>query len=293
MPGRVIFTFATGHPKYALMAKGLALSLKIHDCEIRRVVVCDRENSGLEKYYDQVVKPVEGFSHWFTKLSGLKATDADALLFVDADGFALRPLAPIFDAMEGCSFGVQGLWREEVQWYGDMTSTMRRLGLPKIPLFSGGLLYYERNDRTLELISRILSIAETYDELGLQRNGGHIVDEVCTSVAMAQTGIGTVFPDSQAFSFTPWGLMGRLHLDVLAGECRFLKGADNPKLRSPLIYHSGHAKWDPIYWRELNRLLKLEADSRKAPPTGVLTRGKIFKRLRAAISERAALRAGR
>ncbi len=278
---RAVFTFATGHPRYAAMAKGLALSLKLHDTRAQRILVTDSSDAELRKLYDVVLPPPKNFKHWFIKLSALETTDADQILFVDSDGLAMGSLDPIFDAMAGCEFGVQGFWRTEVQWYGDMTSVMRRRGLEKIPVFSGGFLYYERTPGAEEVIRRTMEHAADYDAIGLDKNGGKVVDEVCMSLAMAESGVGRVFPDDEPFSLTPWGLVGDLHVDAIKGECRFIKGQADPKARRPLIYHSAHAKWDHVYWRELRRLFAIYRRAERLGYNGELLRLKHLDRLRA------------
>lgn len=263
MSDRILLTFATGKARYGTMAKALAYSARLHDTQTPFAIITDSNDPELLDLYPMQLGPHPRFKHWFTKLSALDLTDAQKVLFVDGDCLALRNLDGIFDVLEGCDFAVQGLWRDEVQWYGDMTSVMRRMGLPRIPLFSGGFLYYERTDRTRELIERIMDFADRYDELGLIRNGGNVVDEVCISLAIAATGIGTVFPDRSGLSMTPWQLRGKLHLDVLRGECTFIKGVNEPRLHKPFLYHTAHAGFDLRYWREVDRVLRLFRESKK------------------------------
>jgi hypothetical protein len=257
MSDRILLTFATGKARYGTMAKALAYSARLHDTQTPFALITDSTDPELLGLYPIRLSPHPRFTHWFSKLAALDLTNAQRVLFVDGDCLALRNLDSIFDVLDGNDFAVQGLWREEVRWYGDMTSVIRRLGIPRIPLFSGGFLYYERTDRTCELIERIMEIAADYDGLGLIRNGGQVVDEVCISLAMAQTGIGTVFPDRTGLSMTPWGLRGRVHLDVLRGECTFVKGVQEPRLHKPFLYHSAHAGFDLRYWRQVNRVLRL------------------------------------
>ena len=257
---RLIVTFATGKRQYLTMAKALAISLDVQNCTIPRAIITDSNDPELKRLWPNQVPPVEGFKHWFTKFSALKATSANRILFIDSDCLAVQPLDPIFQAFAGHPFAVQGVYRSEVQWYGDMTAVIKRMNLGQIPVFSGGFLYYERGPETEKLFERILYWRDHYDELGLIKNGGHVVDEVCISIAMTETKIGTLFPDHSDFSVTPWGLMSSLKLDVLHGECSFLKGATDPKLRKPRIYHTAHATFDLKYWREVKKLIQLDRE---------------------------------
>lgn len=239
------------------MAKALALSLDLNFCTAQKVVVTDSDDPELKRLYDVVLPPPEGYKHWFIKLCALDNTDFDRILFIDGDSLAIRPIEPILEACRGKDFAVQGTWLSEVQWYGDMTSVMKRRGLKKIPKFSGGFLYYERTDAARKLIARIMELAADYDSLGLERNCGHAVDEVCISLAMAETGLGHVFPDSMQFSRTPYLLKSKVRLNVLHGECSFVKGDDPARSIRPFIYHSGHAGYDLKYWREVRRLMRV------------------------------------
>lgn len=240
------------------MAKALAISLRLYECEAKLFCISDEKNDQeLNELFDQVSDKPRGYDHWFMKLSGLEITDADEVLFIDGDCLALRNPNQIFDELQDCDFAVQGKWLRQIgNWYGDIDRVMSRLNLEQIPKFSGGFLYYRRTDKAKQLIQRIMELQERYDELGLQRNGGKVVDEVCISLAMAESGIGTVVPDSRQYSLTPWRRMGPIHLDVVRGECRFLRSMPELELARPIIYHTAMAKWDFVYWREVKKLLR-------------------------------------
>lgn len=254
-----ILTFATGHPKYATMAKALALSLELNFCTVPKVIVTDSDDPEIARLFDIVLKPPKGYDHWFIKLCALEHTSFDRILFIDGDSLAVRPIEPVLERLKGSDFAVQGTWLSDVKWYGDMTATMRKRGLERVPVFSGGFLYYERTSNAQEVIRRTMALAADYDSLGLERNRGKVVDEVCIALAMAESGIGRAFPDSFQFSRTPYGLQSRVHLDVFRGECSFIKGDDPPRLVRPAVYHSAHAAWDMVYWREVRRLMRVGA----------------------------------
>lgn len=266
---RLILTFATGKKQFITMAKALAISLDLQMCDAPRAVITDSDDPELAKLYDYVIRPVPGYEHWFIKLCGLEVTQAKRILFLDSDCLAVRHLDKIWETFEGHDFAVQGLWRSELQWYGDMTSVIRKMNLPQIPVFSGGFLYYERSENTENLFKRVFEHRDNYDNLGVQRNGGHVVDEVCISFAMAQLGVGTVFPDSLDFSVTPWGLTGHMALDVFKGECHFMKGLDKPRLRRPMLYHTAHANADLRYWMQVRKLLKMYRRAQTGPIDGL------------------------
>lgn len=257
--GTAILTFATGDPKYATMAKALALSLDLNFCALPRVIVTDIDDPELHRLFDVVLAPPTGFDHWFISCCALEHTGFDRILFIDGDSLVVGPIEPVLEQMKGTDFAVQGTWLSEINWYGDMTATMRRRRLSQVPVFSGGFIYYERTEKAKELIARTMALADEYDSLGLDRNRGKVVDEVCIAIAMAESGIGTAFPDSCQFSRTPYGLQSKVHLDVLKGECSFIKGDDPPRLIKPVVYHSAHAAWDLTYWREVRKIMRVGA----------------------------------
>lgn len=280
----LILTFATGKKRYVQMAKALAISLDLQDCNVTRAIITDSNDPDLARLYPIRLSPnMEKYPHWFTKLSALELTQYNRILFLDSDCLAIKPIDKIFDAFQGSDFAVQGFWVKEIEWYGNMTATMRRLGLEQVPVFSGGFLYYERTERAQQLIAEILKLKDDYNSLQLKRNGKHVVDEVCISICMAQTGIGKVFDDGLAFSMTPWRFQGKLKLDALAGECSFIKGAQRPRLRHPLIYHTAHANWDLRYWREVNKLIRLD-EATKDPSKPPVSKVERFRKLMYAIT---------
>lgn len=256
---RIVLSFATGASQYRTMAKALGLSLRLHGSQAKRVLMTDQPGDPeLQATWDQLIPPTPGYSHWFLKLSALEATDADQILFIDGDSLAVGNVDPIFDQLAGSDFAVQGRWeRDPGDWYGNFRAAMDRVGVDQAPKFSGGFLYYENTDRARALLQEINQLKESYDDLGLRRNGGHVVDEVCISLAMAKTQIGRVVPDSANYSLTPWRRNGRLNLDVLRGECSFFRSMPEPEIARPLLYHSARAKWDLDYWRQVRVLIRL------------------------------------
>ncbi|MEX2242828.1 MAG: hypothetical protein WD716_03165 [Fimbriimonadaceae bacterium] len=282
MPAKpVVLTFATGSPKYATMAKALALTLEMNYFEGTKAIITDIADPEIPKLFDVVLPPQPGYKHWFTKLCALEATEFDRVLFIDADSLVVRPIDRVFEQMRGSDFAVQGRWAAVQSWYGDMGAVIKKRGLERIPVFSGGFLYYERTESAKAVIGRSMELAASYDELGLHRNSGHVVDEVCISIAMAETGFGRVFPDSSQFSMTPWGRQNSIKLDVLRGECSFIKGSKAPRLVKPLIYHTAQADADPLYWREVRRVFKVNAHrlGRRATPVDLSISTRKVRRL--------------
>jgi hypothetical protein len=277
----VVLTFATGSPKYATMAKALALTLDMNYFEGTKAIITDIADPEIPRLFDVVLPPQPGYKHWFTKLCALEATDFDRVLFIDADSLVVRPLNGVFEALKGTDFAVQGRWAREQRWYGDMGSAIEKLGLDQIPVFNGGFIYYERSENARRIIAEAVAMESQFDDLGLQRLRGHVTEEVCISLAMARTGLGRVFPDSCQFSMTPWGRQNSVKLDVLRGECSFIKGSQVPRLVKPLIYHTAQADADPLYWREVRRVLEVNAHrlGRSAKPVDLSIATRKLRRL--------------
>lgn len=263
---RLVLTFATGDAKYKQMACAMSLSVRMRTPGIRTAVITDDvKDSSLLAAFDLVLPVPDGFEHWFIKLAALKVTDADEILFIDGDCLAVRDLRPVFETVRGAGFAVQGTWKEDPSpWYGSWNQVLSKRKLSRVPQFSGGFLYYERGEVAEQVIERTMALARDYDSLGLQRNGRHIVDEVCISIAMAELGIGKVFEDHYQFSCTPWRAVGKIHLDVLAGKCAFFRSVGGLELAEPAIYHSAMANSDWRYWREVRKILRAARSS--TPP---------------------------
>lgn len=255
---RLVLTFATGDAKYKLMACAMSLSVRLRTPGVRTAIITDQvDDATLREAFDLVLPVPSGFDHWFIKLSALGVTDADEILFIDGDCLAVRDLRPVFETLQGSGFAVQGTWKEDPSpWYGNWSALLKQTGLARVPQFSGGFLYYERGEVAERVIERTMALAKDYDAMGLQRNGKHIVDEVCISLAMAELGIGKVFEDHYQFSCTPWRAVGRIHLDVLQGRCAFFRSVGRLELAEPAIYHSAMANSDWRYWREVRKILR-------------------------------------
>ncbi len=257
---RVIYTFATGHPKFKTMARALAMSLELQGSTTPRLLMTDEpENQSLKGLYGQIIPPNPKYPHWFSKLAALEMTDADAIMFVDGDTLAVKNPDELFEKLKGIPFAVQGDLSEEDSWYGDFGKARRLLGIGAAPTFIGGWIYYERCPETENLIKEIMALADRYDELGPNRNMGYVVDEVCISLAMAKTGIGQVLPPSADISVATHYKMGTVKLDVLKGECTFIEAKYKPLVCKPTFYHSAMNRYDLRYWVQARRVMRVFA----------------------------------
>ena len=256
---RIVYTLAVGKPKFAECALGLGRSLRLLGDTTHRVVVTDMPDQPWRPAFDEVL-PVEDSLDWifFSKLTALKRTDADQVLYIDGDSLAFRRLDDIFDACAGKGLCVQGEWISEGDWYGDVAETCRRHGVPRIAQFNGGMIYYERTPECEAFIETIFDYGRRAAELGFKRDDPLIPDEPCIGLAMAQTGQGTLLPDHVDFQNSAVGLIGKLELDVLRNRCEFLCRRYTVRHVRPYIFHASRYINYLIYWRQLDRLRTLE-----------------------------------
>lgn len=255
---RAIFTVATGAPRYAEMALGLARSLELIGDSTPRYVVSDIPDPRLTRWFARVLPPSEDSSFPFLrKLDGLQQTGADAVLFIDSDSIAFRRTDEIFDHCEERKFAVQGEIRTEGHWYGDLAKILPKYGLAGVQRFNGGLIYYERHDDVETLFEKARNLAEHYDETGLERFRGQVPDEPCLSLAMSLTGVGELIPNELDFMNTPVGLIGQLDMSVRHGRCAFLKRGNRVLFHRPAILHAAKYVNNWAYWRELGVLEKV------------------------------------
>jgi hypothetical protein len=272
---RIVYTLALGKPKFAECAIGLARSLKLIGDTTERVLVTDLEGQPWGRYFDRVLPyhpiptqiaekfPDRQLAHplewiFFNKLTALERTDADQVLFIDADSLAFRRLDPIFDYCQGRGLTVSGRWVTEGSWYGDVGEHCRRHGILALGQFNGGLIYYERTPECQEFISEVMDYGARAAELGFQRDDPLIPDEPCIALAMAQRRCGHLAPDEADWSNTAVGLVGQLKLDVLRNECAYVCRRYQARFVRPYIFHAARYISFRIYWRQLAALESLE-----------------------------------
>jgi hypothetical protein len=83
---RIVYTLAMGADKFQRCALGLGRSLRLIGDTTHRVVVTDRPDYPWKPAFDEVL-PIREAKEWifFSKLTALDRTDADQVLFIDAD----------------------------------------------------------------------------------------------------------------------------------------------------------------------------------------------------------------
>jgi hypothetical protein len=258
---RIIYTVATGADKYAEMAMGLGRSLSLIQDQTPRVVVTDNDKYEWSRYFDKVVEPIEDGtgSPYFAKYSALETTDAEQVLFIDADCLVFKRLDPIFEMCAGSGIALAGRMVSDGTWYEtDLGGLCSKLGVSMFPRFNTGVLYYERTDTGLKVIQSARQALSSYEEFGFEKLRGKPSDEPCLAIAMSTTGIGKVLPLSLGLNESGVGLIGKLDLNVLTGTCRFVTGNPNVRLVEPYVFHAHYFAKLSVYWNELEKLKRLE-----------------------------------
>lgn len=266
MSHRVVFTVATGSPHYVDMALGLARSLSLVGDLTSRVLMTDQDVPGLSRWFEHVIPPPPGVPPYLRKLEALSGVDAKRVLFLDSDCLALHRLDRVWELCEGAPIAVQGRPVSSGHWYGELADVLPRVGLDRLFRFNGGLIYYEQGPEFEQLRGEVRRVAENYAATGLEAFRDQVPDEPCVSIAMVRTGLGTLIPDEADLMNTPVGLVGKLRLDVMRGECSFVKRGRDLRLIRPVVFHAGRYVSNLAYWRQLDTLRWLQEYEDRHPP---------------------------
>lgn len=261
-----MFTVALGKPKFAEMAMGLGRSLKLLEDPTPRAVYTDIKGYDWHRYFDHVIEPTEKRSA-LDKLRGLDLTHYDQILSLDGDSLAFKRLDDIFDTLQGHPLAVMGDYQRTGWWHDvDVAEMCAKLGVPELPRFNGGLIYYERTPDAFRVIERMREIEADYGATGFGKFRGNASEEVCVALAMLQTGVGWVAPDDLDFMNTATGIIGPLHMDILRNECDYVCRRASIRHVRPYIFHAARFVNYLIYWRQLDRLKAVERFEDKVPP---------------------------
>jgi hypothetical protein len=258
--GRLVCTTAFGKPKYAEMALGLARSLIFIGDRTPRAIMTDIEGVDWERYFDVVIrKSIPPEEMYWSRFFALEHTDFKHVLCIDSDCLAFKRLAPIFDAFQGAGYGVQGLMMNTGDWYDkDLGDLCREQGVKAIPKFNGGLMYIEPGDVFESVFAKAKENRDRFFELGFKTKRVSVPDEPCFALAMAQLGVGRTIHDSENFQNSGVGLVGKLRLNVLKNECRYVCRRYDLQYVEPYTWHAHYWAKFTIYWRELKRLEQIE-----------------------------------
>ncbi len=240
-PSRAVLTLALGKRLYAEMAYNLARSfLWWHrNNDIQFYLATDDtaplppDLAKIQRILLQPGQYGEGFS---PKLSLDLIAPAARTLFIDADCLCVGRLDSVFAQLAGRTVGVIGGSIAEGEWFGEVAPLCRRLGVPSLPKFNGGIYYLEPGPAAREVYSQARELETRYDALGLVRLRGRPNDELLMAMAMASHGLAAL-PDDGTILSSPYECPGPFSLDVLRGRSSLL---------NPPAPHPDHRAWYPF-----------------------------------------------
>ena len=243
------------------MAMGLGRSLRLIGDTNPRVIATDIGGYDWGRYFDQVI-PISGARSALDKLLAVETTDAEQVLAIDVDMLAFKRLDAIFERCAGKPFAVQGHWETEGVFHGlPVKEILSKHGLHRMPRFNGGMAYYERDSEYMELLSAMKGAEANYDASGFNPfgRGQHASEEVCMLMAMIELGrFDYLIPPELQFQHSAAGLVGKLHLDVLKNECKYISRQRYCEFYEPILFHAWRYKDFLVYWKQLDKLKQLE-----------------------------------
>jgi hypothetical protein len=172
----------------------------------------------------------------------------------------VQSLARVFEYFGDREFAVFGTnIADAKRWWRSVDIVRATVPASTFPMLNGGLYYFKKSALAKEVFERAQRLAHAYDALSLFRMGdGHQNDEPLVSLAMAQVGLAATDDASLDVMYTVEESISPIHINVLAGECRFVWHAG--RLVTPVIAHFvGHGVRRYEYRREA---LRLEVASR-------------------------------
>jgi hypothetical protein len=270
MARRAVLTLALGKPYYTGLAVNLARSFaQWNDLEeIEFHLVTDHPEhvpDDLAGVHVRAARPGEFGAGFATKLHLDRIAPGRQTLFVDADCLVVGPLGPVFDRFAGRPVAVPGTVITEGQFSGDVAAVSRRLGIPGMIQFVGGIYYLEPGPRCSAVFDEARALEREYDELGLVRLRGVPNEEPLLSIAMVRHGLepvqedGTIKADALCYPSV-------IEVDVFRGAARLENDPADPlgfrhwetDEARPVIVHfnCSFAERDP-YLREVERLRRV------------------------------------
>ncbi len=234
---RGIITMAYGSQRYIKMAKALGKSLKLHNDKIPRAVVTDSDDPELKQLYDIYVPlKLELGRGVKQKLYLDQYSPFEETLYIDSDCIVVKNIEDLWELFHNASFGVVGENKQQGKVFGDLLEISEAksiFGVDSIPVFNGGLYYFNKSDKANEVFKQARIIMEDYKKLGIKSFRGGIADEPLFGLSLALCGIDAI-DDKGASMRSTIKMVGWLKVDVLKGICSFNKEG---KRVNPAILH--------------------------------------------------------
>lgn len=279
---------AYGKRLFQRQARDLALSLRLHGCQLPLALVTEWPDDEVSELFNLVI-PIRGTPSrdCRPKLDLDLYTPFQRTLYLDSDGLAVRDIQFLLDRFFARDFVVTGSNISTGRWYGDVAAMCELAGSETIPKFSGGFMYFTATPKVSSVFRRAREMADVYEELGFDTFNKGIADEPLLSIALAEHGIRArpSMPDASA------SLLGTIEppeVDVVAGRAKFIK---NGLMMEPAIVH--FAGDHSSAWRRAGRTYRRERRKlRHVVKTSLLNASEVGPAATAAIAPRGPIREG-
>lgn len=229
---------AYGRQKYVDQAIALALSVKLHVPHLPICLVTDRAKPVAP--FDSQVR-MESFAEAGTVLKTriYEYSPFEETLFIDSDCLVTRDFTPQLEAIKAWDFSpvVNTYLRGDDSdlWLEDVGAALFKVGGDCFPKFNGGVYFFRRSDAAAQVFAEAEAIRHRQSELGiLDFDAAGPGEETLIGLALAKLGLTDLYDDNAKLMRTPLNATGRVHLDILKGECEFEK---NGQIVNPAIVH--------------------------------------------------------
>jgi hypothetical protein len=253
---RGVLVMAYGDRKYIRLAQNLARSLAVHNPELPRALVTDSNDPALRKLFHILVPVRPEYGGGFDQKAAMNLYSPFArTLFIDADCLVFGPLDHLWDVFNDVPVGVVGtsLTAGDCKFHPQVETLLQQLGREFLPLFNGGLYYFDNSATAQQIFADARSAMTNYDALGLKRVGINRGEEAAIAVALALNRVAPK-PDADRIMRSTYRLWGPLHMDVLRGRIAWHCRRSGAVVK-PVI---AHLLWpiyeEPIYKREVVKL---------------------------------------
>lgn len=260
-----VLVIAYGRQKYINMAGNLAISLRLKNPGLPIALVTDdTQNSKLKSLYDIII-PVDPNlgKGLIQKLYMIDYSPFQRTMFIDSDCLVVGKLDFLFNALAGRNIAVVGNTLTEGEWLGiNISAFIQKYQLPYLIPFNGGMYYFEKTDTAKQIFQMARELSHKYDDLGFMAHNEGRNEEPLMSYAMAKYHEKPYVDEQKSSMYTPIGIRGSLHIDILTGYCSFIKYTQ--KVAPTIVHFPGSFSDSFFYKREV---IKAKISNNQKLPT--------------------------
>ncbi|WP_137680690.1 hypothetical protein [Aurantiacibacter suaedae] len=260
---------AYGRQKYIDQAVSLARSVKHHMPDQPIVLVTDRKEP-CAPFDSQIVMDDYKLAGTVLKTLIYKYSPFEETLFIDSDCLLTRDCSPEIEQIRQHTFSpvVNTYLRagDSDLWLEDVGKAVQLVGGECFPKFNGGVYFFRKSAEAEAVFTTAEEMRARQTELGiLDFDSAGPGEETLFGLAMAKLGVTDLYNDHGRLMRTPLNSTGPIHLDVLGGECRFVK--EGALVEPAIVHFCGEWIDHPAYRiavKELARGKRLPASRRAA-----------------------------